>query len=205
MGAACLPVLDARDNLPGADNDRTGMIATERLELVPATAELTRAALEGEPALAARLGALVPATWPPEFLDPPALEFTLDRLVEGPQQAGWWLHFVVLARGPTGRTLIGSAGYKGPPSPDGTVEVGYGIVRDHQRQGYASETVRGLLEHAFAVPAVQRVIAETLPELTASIGVLRKCGFRLIGDGSEPGVIRFELTRAEYPTAKGAA
>jgi ribosomal-protein-alanine N-acetyltransferase len=162
------------------------VIATERLELVPATAELARAALDGESALAARLGVVVPATWPPEFLDPPALEFTLDRLAEGPQQAGWWLHFVVLARGATGRTLIGSAGYKGPPSPDGTVEVGYGIVRDHQRQGYASETVRGLLERAFAVPAVQRVIAETLPELTPS------------------GVIRFKLTRAEFSIGTSA-
>ena len=176
----------------------TSMIATERLQLLPATLKLTRAALEGDSALAACLGVFVPATWPPEFLDPPSLEFILERLAEGPEQAGWWLHFVVLADGPTGRTLIGSAGYKGPPSPDGTVEVGYGIVRDHQRRGYASETVRGLLAHAFAVPAVRRVIAETLPELAPSIGLLRKCGFRLIGGGSEPGVIRFELARAEH-------
>ena len=34
----------------------------------------------------------------------------------------------------------------------------------------------------------------------ASIGVLRKCGFRLIGEGSEPGVIRYEITRDEYAT-----
>jgi RimJ/RimL family protein N-acetyltransferase len=181
------------------------MIVTERLELVPATLDLTRAALAGRPALAASLGAFVPATWPPEFLDPPSLEFALARLAEGAHQAGWWLHFVVLTHGATGRTLIGSAGYKGPPSPDGTVEVGYGIVPDHQRRGYASETVRGLLAHAFAAPAVRRVIAETLPELTPSIGVLRKCGFRLIGDGSEPGVIRFELSRAEYSMGKGAS
>jgi RimJ/RimL family protein N-acetyltransferase len=181
------------------------MIATERLELVPATPESTRAALEGKPALAAMLGVFVPPTWPPEFLDPPSLEFTVRRLTEGPEQAGWWLHFVVLAHGAAGRTLIGSAGYKGPPSPDGTVEVGYGIVPDHHRQGYASEAVRGLLAHAFAVPAVQRVIAETLPELTPSIGVLRKCGFRLIGEGSEPGVIRFELTRADYSTQFGGS
>ncbi|HCU11539.1 MAG TPA: hypothetical protein DGB72_05365 [Gemmatimonadetes bacterium] len=41
-------------------------------------------------------------------------------------------------------------------------------------------------------------IAETLPELEGSIGVLRKCGFTLIDGGSEPGVIRFELDRAAY-------
>jgi RimJ/RimL family protein N-acetyltransferase len=173
------------------------MIVTERLELVPATADLTRAALEGDGALAAALRAIVPVTWPPEFMDSPALEFTLARLEEDERQAGWWLHFVVLTQASAGRTLIGSAGYKGPPSPDGTVEVGYGIVRDHQRQGYASETVRGLVAHAFSNPAVHRVIAETLPELTPSIGVLRKCNFRFLGAGSEPGVIRFELTRGD--------
>jgi RimJ/RimL family protein N-acetyltransferase len=174
------------------------MIVTDRLELVPATAELTQAALDGPRALAATLGVSVPATWPPELLDPPALEFTLKRLGEGPEQAGWWLHFVVLPRGDTGRLLVGIAGYKGPPSSDGTVEIGYGIVGDQQRRGYAFEATRGLLGHAFAYPAVHKVIAETLPELTPSIGVLAKCGFRLSGEGSEPGVIRFELTRAEY-------
>lgn len=174
------------------------MIVTERLELVPATPGLTRAALDGPSALAASLGATVPSTWPPEYLDPPSLEYTLDRLAEGPGNEGWWLHFIVLKGADDDRTLIGSGGYKGPPSHDGTVEVGYGIVSDHRRRGYASEAARGLIARAFSLPAVQRVIAETLPELTASIGVLGKCGFRVIGEGSEPGVIRFELTRAEY-------
>ena len=81
---------------------------------------------------------------------------------------------------------------------DGTVEVGYGIVSDQHRRGYASEAARALVGHAFARPAVRRVIAETYPELIGSIGVLRRCGFRHIGEGSEPGVIRYELTRAEF-------
>jgi len=173
-------------------------IVTERLELIPATRYMVLAALESEEALGASLSASVPPTWPPQYLDSASLEFILHRLAESPAQPWWWLYFVVLRHGQAGRTLIGSAGYKGPPSDDGTVEVGYGIVRDQHRQGYASEAARGLLARAFAAPAVTRVIAETFPELAGSLGVLRKCGFRLIGDGSEPGVIRFELTRAEY-------
>ncbi len=176
------------------------MIVTERLELVPSTAELIQASLEGPPALAEALSAEVPSTWPPEFMDSPALEFTLTRLREGPEQAGWWLYFVVLPRGAVGRLLVGTAGFKGPPSAEGRVEIGYSVVRDQQRRGYASEAVRGLLGRAFADPMVQRVIAETLPELTASIGVLAKCGFHLVDESSEPGVIRYELTRREYLT-----
>ncbi len=170
------------------------MIVTERLDLIPATPDLTEAAMAGPASLAAGLRAAVPGTWPPEYVDEASLRSTLDRLAQGAGQADWWLHFVVL-RGEAGRTLIGTCGYKGPPSADGTVEVGYGIVRDHRRRGYASEAVRGLVARAFAIPAVKRVIAETLPELAPSIGVLRKCGFRPVEGGSEPGVIRFELTR----------
>jgi RimJ/RimL family protein N-acetyltransferase len=174
---------------------KIGQIVTERLELVPATTESTRAALAGTGELTTSLGASVPTTWPPTFLDEPSLKYTLERLAEGPEQTGWWLHFIVLKGSAGGRTLIGSGGYKGPPSADGTVEIGYGIVSDHQRRGYASDATRGLVARAFAVPRVRRVIAETLPELQPSIGVLEKCGFRLLGEGSEPGVIRFELTR----------
>lgn len=172
-------------------------IVTERLEILPATPELTRAALEGPGALAAALGAAVPPTWPPEYLDAASLEFTLDRLAADAGQAGWWLHFFVLKAEAGGPTLIGNGGYKGPPSSDGTVEVGYAVVSDRRRLGYASEAVRGLLAHAFEFSQVRRIIAETLPELTPSIGVLRKCGFRFIGEGSAPGVLCFELTRSE--------
>jgi [ribosomal protein S5]-alanine N-acetyltransferase len=179
------------------------MIRSERLELVPATVDLLSAALEGPSALEIALHTRVPPTWPPEFLDRPALEFTRDRLIETPGDREWWMYFVVLPAADE-RILIGSAGYKGPPTEDGTVEVGYGIVTDHRRHGYASEATRGLVARAFRLPEVRRVIAETLPELTPSIGVLRNCGFGLVGEGSEPGVIRFELTRAAYE-GNGAA
>lgn len=174
------------------------MIVTERLEIIPATRDMIRAALLSSDALSSSLGAAVPPTWPPTYLDSAALQYCLDRFPEEPEQADWWFYFVVLSRSASGRTLIGSVGYKGPPSADGTIEVGYGIVSDHHRRGYATETVRGLLARAFSAPTVRRVIAETLPELEGSIGVLRKCGFTLVDGGSEPGVIRFELDRAAY-------
>jgi RimJ/RimL family protein N-acetyltransferase len=185
------------------------MIITERLRLVPATPALVRAAIAGPEALAGALGAVlpgtvVPATWPHQYLDRPALEFTLERVAGPPAPLGWWMHFVVLVRGAGGPMLIGTAGYKGPVGSDGTVEVGYGIVSDHQRRGYASEAVRALLAQAFAVPAVRRVIGETLPELVASIGVMRTCGFHPIEGGSEPGVIRFAIDRAQYAGGRGA-
>jgi len=171
------------------------MIATPRLRLVPVSIGTIEAALTGPQALAAGLGVTVPPTWPPDLLDRPALEFTRARLVEQPDADGWWFYFVLLPE-PAETTLIGVAGYKGPPDPEGCVEVGYGIVADRRRRGYATEATRALVERAFTIPSVEAVVAETLPDLVPSIGVLAKLGFRLTGAGSEPGVIRYRLDRS---------
>ncbi len=171
---------------------------TARLELVAAEPAMLRAALAGRAALAESLAAVVPDTWPPQYLDRTALEYSLERRPPGPDGFEWWMYFVLLTAGRE-RVLVGTTGYKGPPSADGTVELGYGIVSDHQRQGYATEVVRALLRHSFASSRVRRVIAETLPELAPSIGVLKKCGFRFTDGGSEPGVIRFEVLRDALP------
>lgn len=120
----------------------------------------------------------------------------LARLRRGADPAGWWMHYVVLPRAGE-RTLIGTCGYKGPPK-GGTVEIGYGIVAEFQRQGFATEAADGLVAHAFSRPEIRRVVPETLPELTASIGVLRKLGFAPVGEGSEPGVVRYELRREDW-------
>lgn len=171
-----------------------GEIRTERLRLVPADPAVLRAALAGNDSLAEALSATVPPTWPPDLLGPEALEYTLVRLESDPAQRGWSM-VLVLHEGES-PTLIGSGGYKGPPDPGGTVEIGYSIVRDRRRRGYATEMVRGLVGRAFEDGRVLRVIAETLPELEPSIGVLRKCGFGEEPGGSEPGVLRFALERA---------
>jgi RimJ/RimL family protein N-acetyltransferase len=44
------------------------------------------------------------------------------------------------------------------------------------------------------------VIAETYPHLTPSIGVMEKCGLAFAGEGSEEGVIRYELPRERWQT-----
>jgi ribosomal-protein-alanine N-acetyltransferase len=174
-------------------------LSTERLELVAATIELCRAALEGRESLAQQLGAALPDDWPPPLNDESAIRCVLDRLREAPrpdEAAGWLLWFVLLQPGPQERRIvIGTAGLKGPPDETGAVEVGYSIVEGHQRRGYATEAVGRLIQWAFDHEAVQRVVAHTMPELTPSIRVLEKLGFTCVGCGDEEGTIRFELSR----------
>ena len=176
-------------------------LRTERLLLIPATITMLEAAIASHEALAAALGADVPNSWPPDLLDSEALAYTINQLQLGEDQQAWWMYFVCTIDTGGAPRLIGSVGYKGPPLSDGTVEVGYGIVGDHQRRGFATEATRALLVEAFSHEAVKRVIAETLPILEPSIGVLKKVGFSFVGQGSLDGVIRFEMSREAYLAA----
>lgn len=173
-------------------------IETERLQLVPATIDTLHAELVNPARLAAIARMDVSPEWPPELYDRDPIIYTLERLEAAPDEEGWWMYYFVrkatLAVDPL---MLGCGGYKGPPSADGTVEIGYSIVPEERCRGYATEAARGLIHHAFEDDAVRQVIAETLPSLRASIRVLEKCGFRLAGAGSEEGVIRYELSRRQ--------
>lgn len=171
-------------------------ILTERLALVAGTPEMLRAELRDPQELGALLDARMPDEWPPALYDRAALEFWLWQLEEHPELDGWCSYYMVRRwMHPPDRVLVGVIGYKGSPGADGVVEIGYSVVAEHQRRGYASEAVRALVARAFGDARVECVMAETLPALVSSIGVLEKTGFRLVGEGSEPGVIRYELHR----------
>ncbi len=96
---------------------------------------------------------------------------------------------------------MGCGGFKGKPTDDGTVEIGYSILEAHQRQGLAPEAVQELVRWAFSHEEVRRIGAHTLPELRPSIRVLEKCGFAFVGEGSENGAIWFELLRGRSSDA----
>lgn len=182
-------------------------IRTERLDLRAGTPASLRADLEGAEALARALGVRVPAEWPPDLYDAPAIEYTIAHLERVPPEERHWgfYYFVLRDDEGSGPVAVGCGGFKGAPTDDGTVELGYTVLARYRRRGLATEAVRGFLGRAFAAAEVRRVIAETLPELTPSIGVLEKSGFRFIGQGSEPGIIRFEITRQEWGRGRGAA
>lgn len=173
------------------------LIRTARLDMRLGTREALFADLEGSEALAEVLGVNVPENWPPEHYDEPAIQWTLDKLpLVEPHNAGYWLYYVVL-RSEADPVLVGVAGFKWPPH-EGSVEIGYSVLTQFRRQGFATEMVDAFVRYAFSHEDMQEVTAETLPDLIASIGVLKKNGFELVGPGSEAGVIRFALPRERW-------
>src|SRR5690606_37084899 len=156
------------------------------MRLVPATAELVRAELTSKVALAEALGAEVPANWPPEdWAD--VLPLFLEFLEGESQHVGWYGWYGLLTDAQPGALVLAAGGgFKGPPE-DGEVEIGYAVLPQFQRRGYATEMVVALTAWALAQAGVERVIAEVKAENHPSLRVLAKAGFQLVGEGKEPG------------------
>jgi RimJ/RimL family protein N-acetyltransferase len=170
-------------------------LTTARLVLKSTTPEIAAADLHDANEFSRLLGADVADDWPPPPNDENSQQYTLHYVTENPDAAGWATWYFLLSR--DGRLrAIGIGGFKGKPSADGMVEVGYSIMPEYQERGYASEAVARLVEWAFSHAEVELVTAETLPELVKSIRVLEKNSFRFLGEGSEAGIVRYGRNRA---------
>ncbi len=178
---------------------RSAVLATARLRLVPAGHAHVGDALAGAGSLAELMGLDVPPGMAVAAFDSGLLA-QAQGLLDGPDDADWPFYYVIadLGRGPR---LAGVVGYKGAITAAGTVEIGYAVRADLQGRGIATEAAALLIEHAFADPRVQAVVAETLAHLAPSIRILRKLGFTEVSDDAQDDVLRFELRR---PAGAGA-
>jgi RimJ/RimL family protein N-acetyltransferase len=117
-------------------------LLTPHLELVAATVELAQAEINDLASFVQLLDTPGPNSWPPPLNDEHSQQYFLASLQKAEaSDAGWNLWFCI-RREP--RELIGNVGFKGGPK-DGLVEIGYSMLEMHQRHGYATEAVRGLL------------------------------------------------------------
>jgi ribosomal-protein-alanine N-acetyltransferase len=88
------------------------------------------------------------------------------------------------------QTVVGDAGFKGLPA-DGVVEIGYSVIPDRRRRGYASEAAAALVDWARSQEDVETVVAACDRENVASVRTLERLGFARTGmDGDE---IRWRL------------
>lgn len=154
-----------------------GVIRTESLELVPATAEHCRALALSHDAFSLVIGAEVAEGWPmfPESV---------------PKEAGptpWATYFFVHS---ADRVMVGSGGFKGPPT-EGTVEIGYEIAPSYRGRGLGTEAAAGLVVFSFDHDGVRTVLAHTLAQPGPSPALLRTLGFELVDElvGPEEGPV----------------
>jgi ribosomal-protein-alanine N-acetyltransferase len=163
--------------------DLLNPLPTERLLLVPVTAEHVAAVTSGR-----RLPG-----WAPDFPSAGDREIAgmLDRNgLPGDPCTVFGQRLVVERE--TGLT-VGGIGFFGPPE-DGRVEIGYGLVESRRGRGYATEAATAMVRLALSLPEVTEVVALVDPGNAASVRVLEKTGLRFRShDGGEA---RYAVTLA---------
>ncbi len=177
-------------------------LRSSRLTLFPTTLEIAIAARDDRAALARLLNARIPEEWPQDlFAD--TLDWAVQKATEHPDEMPWWVWYWVRHDPSNERVLIGNGGFKGPRNDAGAIEVGYGILEPFQRNGYATEAVRELVDWALAAdPAIRQIAAETYPHLLPSIGVMEKLDMQYEGPGAGEGVVRYSVDRDRWQTVR---
>ncbi|WP_018476756.1 GNAT family N-acetyltransferase [Pontibacter roseus] len=166
-------------------------IHTDRLALIPFTLDVARALYAFNTAILTQIGLQPTRFWPDqESMD--TLPRIIKRLELVPEPTGFESWMIVLRQN---ATVIGDAGFKGPPNAEGAVDIGYSIIEQEQQRGYALETARALVEWAFRQPEVKAVTANCLLENAPSARILQKLGMEEIIRDDE--VIYWKLLRSE--------
>lgn len=160
------------------------MIETDDLRLLPHTPDQLLALIEG-PERYEQLTGFPAATGLREFFASGDVSPDWIAGLRTLQHSDpWRIGFAVVHR--ESRSVIGSAGFKGPPDSDRMVEVAYGIVPSFEGRGYATQAAKALVAYAIESGVVQIIRAHTLPTPNASTKVLKKCGFKFTGDVIDP-------------------
>jgi RimJ/RimL family protein N-acetyltransferase len=156
------------------------MLVTERLELRPLDRFAVQALIDSDAAAMATHFGTDPTTEvgpPPEMTD--VLPFIAETVGERPEEAGWWAWLVIRRED---RRPLGSAGFGGRPTEDGTVYMGWSVYPEVEGFGYATETTRALVDWVLQQNDVRRVQATIPVGHLASIRVAEKSGFHQVGE-----------------------
>jgi [ribosomal protein S5]-alanine N-acetyltransferase len=139
------------------------------MRLVPLDADAIRALASGSPAAVDGVALL----WPEE--DRRVLRYRREALDADPEAAPYLLH-VLLDDG----RVAGRIGAHEAPV-DGVAEIGYYVTPEYRGRGVATEMVVGFLDW-LASTGVRRVRASVGPDNTASLAIVRRCGFEQVGE-----------------------
>ncbi|MFI1581835.1 GNAT family N-acetyltransferase [Embleya sp. NPDC020630] len=126
--------------------------------------------------------------------------YRFDQVTADPASAPWLVRAAVSE--PDG-AVVGYAGYHGPPDENGMVEIGYTVVPEARRRGYARAMLRSLLVRAAEEPDVRVVRVTISPDNSASLATIQGFGFVETGEqmDEEDGLeIIYEVPADRIPT-----
>lgn len=167
-------------------------LTTERLILIPFTIDICRNILNNDYRDLEVLNLKKGKSWPDaDVLDTlPRIINNLNK-VEYPTGYESWM----IIKNDT-LEVIGDLGFKGFNNEDQNIDLGYGIIKEERRKGYAAEAVNEIIKWAFSSKELKEITASCLVENISSINLLTKYNFTQ--DRIENEMVYWRLTAHNY-------
>lgn len=149
-------------------------LQTQRLLLLPLSASQLALLAEDIPALEKELA----ISYEAEPIEGIFLQIIKGQVAKVAQNEAEYLYhtFWLLVR-EQDRVVVGSADFKTPPNQLGEVEIGYGLGKNFEGNGYMTEAVKAICDWVLTQEGISHVVAETEPDNMPSQNVLIRCGF----------------------------
>jgi RimJ/RimL family protein N-acetyltransferase len=110
--------------------------------------------------------------------DPGPLAWRVPQVKSNPVLNKWFVRFIVDR---DSREVIGSTSFHGAPDSDGMIEIGLGIEKPFQNQGFAKESLLGMWRWVVTFPEVRTLRYTVSPDNLPSISVINYFGFDFKG------------------------
>ncbi|MEO6902020.1 MAG: GNAT family N-acetyltransferase [Bacteroidia bacterium] len=148
-------------------------LLTKRLILIPFTAQICKNLINNDFTDVYKMGFKKGISWPDEDV-----KETLPKIINNLSQVKSPTGFEswMIVKNDT-LEIIGDAGFKGFNATEKNVDIGYGIIKEERRKGYAEEAVIALIKWAFSKGVVKEITAECLLDNISSIHLLKKLNF----------------------------
>lgn len=156
------------------------MIETERLYLIPLTADQLKLWIEDIASLEKELNCTYRAE-PVQGMFADILKGQYDITIKDEKNYLYHSFWFMIRK--QDRVVVGSADFKGLPNTYGEVEIGYGLGKEFEHNGYMTEAVKAMCEWVMKQDLVRHINAETEIDGTASQNVLKRCGFKQYRQG----------------------
>jgi RimJ/RimL family protein N-acetyltransferase len=156
-------------------------LETERLKLVPLDLEGMNP--DDHQKIEQRLGLALASMILGEQIDreiKAAMRASLEDVIRSKKQDQWyadWQSVLIILR--SEKVIIGGFCFQRYPDENGTVQIGYMIRPEYQREGYMTEALKKGISWIFERPDISALLAETTKSNIASQNVLQHLGMTL--------------------------
>ena len=158
------------------NSDKQHIFESERLKFIVLTSKQLSLMANDIPSLEKELG----VSYKGETVDSDykrVLESAAKNVAEDPDNIVWRSVWLIVRK--SDNTVVGSSDFKRVPDENGETEIGYGLSKEFEHNGYMTETVEFMCRFAGEQEGVKAVLAETVPQNLPSQNVLKRCGFEL--------------------------